>query len=244
VPASLVTARTVSRVLAGRLVAGPGAVDAVRVAAELVPGGFRMALEHEPGPGEDAVRAFGELIDRVGAAGIAPACQLTLPVGRLGTESARMLADAAGEAGLGVALAGSHGAVESVAAGRPDAVVVVPAGRADAESVCRARSGARVRLTAGRGAAADLAFVRCLNVLMAGTGSPAVAAGDRRLIAITGERAAWNDRSPESWEYVMPYGVGTEQQRRLVASGSAVRVALPSGAGAALAVMRRLAGRS
>jgi proline dehydrogenase len=42
----------------------------------------------------------------------------------------------------------------------------------------------------------------------------------------------------------MSYGIRTEQQRRLVASGSAVRVSVPSGPGAAAALVRRLAGRA
>jgi proline dehydrogenase len=94
------------------------------------------------------------------------------------------------------------------------------------------------------GAAADLAFVRCLNVLMAGDGRPEIAASDRRLIAIAGERAAWNGRTPDSWEHVMPYGVLTDEQHRLVAGGYAVRVAVPSGRGAAAVVARRLGGRA
>src|SRR3954447_11324659 len=143
VPVSLVPARTVTRVLAGRCVAGPGVVDAVRVAAELIPGGFRVALEHEPAPAEEAGSAFGELIDRVGAAEIASACELTLPVSRLGAGTARKLAGAAAELGLAVALAGPRAPVEAALVGSPDAVVVVPAGRLDAESLCRARAGGR-----------------------------------------------------------------------------------------------------
>jgi proline dehydrogenase len=101
-----------------------------------------------------------------------------------------------------------------------------------------------VRLTEGRGSAADLAFVRCLNVLMAGDGRPEIATADRRLIAIAGERAAWNGRTLDSWEYVMPYRVLTDEQHRLAAGGHAVRVALPSGAGAAALVVRRLGGHA
>jgi proline dehydrogenase len=101
-----------------------------------------------------------------------------------------------------------------------------------------------VRLTEGRGSAAGLAFVRCLNVLMAGDGHPEIAASDKRLIAITGERAAWNGRTPDSWEHVMPYGVLTDEQHRLVAGGYAVRVAVPSGSGAAAVLVRSLGGRA
>jgi proline dehydrogenase len=66
--------------------------------------------------------------------------------------------------------------------------------------------------------------VRCLNVLMADDGRTEIAASDRRLIAIAGERAAWNGRTPDSWELVMPYGVLIHEQRRLVAAGDTVRV--------------------
>jgi proline dehydrogenase len=141
--------------------------------------------------------------------------------------------------------------------GRPEAVaavdlsvarIVVPAGEPGAEARCREHAGGRVRLVQGRGAAAGLAFVRCLNVLMAGDGRPAIAASDPRLIAIAGERAAWNGRSPDSWEHVLPYGVLTDEQHRLVAAGYAVRVAVPSGTGAVLlglsAAARRLGNRS
>jgi proline dehydrogenase len=243
VPASLVPVRTLDRALTGRCVAGPTVDDAVRTAAGLLPDGVRVALEHVPGAGRDAAE-FTELIAAVHAAGIAVACELTLPVDRLGPADARHLLGAATADGLGVALTGSSGSVLALADAVPEARIVVPAGRPDAEAVCRASADGRVRLTAGRGAAADLAFVRCLNVLMAGGGHHAVAAGDPRLVAITGERAAWNDRSPDSWEYVMSYGIRTAQLRRLVAAGCTVRVAVPSGPGAAAGLVRRLAVRS
>jgi proline dehydrogenase len=104
-----------------------------------------------------------------------------------------------------------------------------------------------VRLVDGRGPGADLAFVRCLNVLMAGPGTPGVATTDPRLIAIAGERAAWYERTPESWEHVMPRGVRTDEQQRLAAAGYRVRVTVPSGPGPAATVLagvvRRLTGR-
>jgi proline dehydrogenase len=219
-------------VLAGRLVAGPRIEDAVRVAAELVTDGRRVALDHAPGPTDDAAGEFTALIARVHAAGLAAACELTLPAEHRG------LADVAARAGLRVVLTGR---VDTPPAG---AGVVVPAGAPDAEARCRALGSGTVRLTEGRGSAADLAFVRCLNVLMAADGRPEIAASDRRLIAIAGERAAWNGRTPDSWEHVMPYGVLTDEQHRLVAGGYAVRVAVPSGRGAAALVARRLGGRA
>jgi proline dehydrogenase len=201
----------------------------VRIAAELAAVGHPVALEHVPGRDDDAAETLADLIGRVHAAGLAASCELTLPVGRLGLSVARALADTAAGARLPVVLAGPAEAVDDLVAELPRARVLVPAAEPHAQTRCEAHAAGRVRLTAGRGAAADLSFVRCLNVLMAGSGHPSIAAVDPRLIAITGERAAWNGRPPESWEHVMPYGVRTELQQRLTASGHAVRVAVLSG---------------
>jgi proline dehydrogenase len=228
VPVRSRVSRTLTALLTGRLVAGPRVEDAVRVAGELVSDGRRAALEHVPGPADDAEAEFRTLIAEVSAAGLAADCELTLPA-----ELVRLVPLAA-DAGLAVAtpvdLAG--------------ATTVVHADDPAAESRCRALTARRVRLTEGRGSAAGLAFVRCLNVLMAGDGHPEIAASDKRLIAITGERAAWNGRTPDSWEHVMPYGVLTDEQHRLVAGGYAVRVAVPSGSGAAAVLVRSLGGRA
>jgi proline dehydrogenase len=235
VPVRSSVGRTLTAVLSGRLVAGPRIEDAVRVAGELVRDGRRVALEHSPAPGDDAAGELVALVGEIHAAGLAAHCELTLPAAQLD------LIGTAAAAGLAVAVTG--------AVAVPGTTVVVPAGEPGAEDRCRAAASGRVRLVQGpalgrHGAAADLAFVRCLNVLMAADGRAEIAATDRRLIAIAGERAAWNGRTPESWEYVMPYGVLTDEQRRLVAGGFTVRVAVPSGGGAAALVIRRLGGRS
>jgi proline dehydrogenase len=222
--------RLLTGVLSGRLVAGPRVEDAVRVAGELVAEGRRVALEHVPGPEDDAAAEFATLIAEIHAAGLARHCELTLPAGASAVELLR----AAASAGLAVASAGDL----------PGTTVIVRAGDRDAEQHCRTLASGQVRLTEGRGSAAGLAFVRCLNVLMAGDGRPEIATADRRLIAIAGERAAWNGRTLDSWEYVMPYRVLTDEQHRLAAGGHAVRVALPSGAGAAALVVRRLGGHA
>jgi proline dehydrogenase len=218
--------RALTGLLAGRLVAGPRVEDAVRVAGELVADGRRVALEHVPGPEDDAAAEFATLIGEIHAAGLAADCELTLPAEQLG------LAAVAADAGLAVA----------TTADLRGATAVVRAGDADAEQRCRSLASGRVRLTEGRWSAADLAFVRCLNVLMAGDGHPEIAASDRRLIAIAGERAAWNGRALDSWEHMMSFGVLTDEQHRLVAGGHVVRVAVPSGAGAAALVVRRVGG--
>jgi proline dehydrogenase len=48
-------------------------------------------------------------------------------------------------------------------------------------------------------------------------------------LAIAGERAAWNRRGPETWEYVMRQGVRVDEQRRLRAGGYTVRVVVGAG---------------
>ena len=227
--------RLLTGLLTGRLVAGPRIEDAVRVAAELVNDGRRVALEHIPGPGDDAAAELAALVRQIHAAGLAADCELTLPADRLGAEATVRLVRTAAASGVPVALTGLD---------VPGTTVVVAAADPGAEALCRAHAPGRVRLTQGRGPAADLAFVRCLNVLMAGDGHPEIGASDRRLIEIAGERAAWNGRTPDSWEYLMPFRIQTDEQHRLVAGGYALRVAVPSGEGAAAVVARRLGGRA
>ena len=198
--------------------------DALRVAGELVADGRRVALSLLPGRGSLTAVDVDGLTGRVRTLGLADYCELTVPVDRLGHDVAR---DVARAAGFAVVLAGPPDDVDAVAAELPDAGVVVPAGEPGAEERCRASAEGHVRLVSGRGADADLAFVRCLNVLMAAGGRPAVATSDLRLIAIAGERAAWNGRPPDSWEHVMPYGVRTAEQGRLAAAGLTVRVEVP-----------------
>src|SRR3954470_23436346 len=68
--------RVLTGLLAGRLVAGPGIEDAVRVAGELVADGRQVALEHVPV--EDAEAELSGLIGALHAAGLADRCELTL----------------------------------------------------------------------------------------------------------------------------------------------------------------------
>jgi proline dehydrogenase len=228
------TTPPVRRLLDALSGAGPRVDDAVRTAADVTAAGCLVALEHTPAPdGTDAADELRELVDRVAGAGLAGACELTVPVDRLGAAAPGVVRAAAG-AGLDVALDGDPAAVDALAAAGGSVTVVVRATDPGAEERCRALAAGRVRLTGGRlfgrrGAAADLAFVRCLDVLMSAPGHPGVGSTDPRLVAIAGERAAWNERAPDSWEYVMPWQVRREQQRRLVAGGYRVRVVLRSG---------------
>ncbi|MEU8140128.1 proline dehydrogenase family protein [Streptodolium elevatio] len=110
------------------------------------------------------------------------------------------------------------------------------------EDDCRrlATLGSRVRLVKGayREPASvayqdkrdvDLAYVRCLKILMAGDGRPMLATHDPRLIAITQDLARRHDRVPGSYEFQMLYGIRADEQRRLVEAGERVRVYVPFG---------------
>ncbi len=193
------------RLLARRAAAGR---DPVELAREVVAAGCLVALE----TGGPAV------LERIRDAGLAASTELTVR-----TDTSPRLAALAVEAGLSVALAGPAAADD---VRLPGARVVVAADDPGAEDRCRALAGGRVRLVPGRGRAAELTFVRCLAVLMAGDGHPGIAVSGPRLIAIAGERAAWNGRASDSWELVMPYGELVAEQRRLVAAGSVVRVSV------------------
>ena len=213
----------------------------LRAAADLVGGGHLVALRHRPADApESELRA---LLGGVHAAGLAAHCDLVVPVDRLGADVARAVAGAAAELQVGVVLDGAAESVDRLRAAFPNAAVVVRARGPAAEQRCRDLAGHRIELAGGRGAAAALTFVRCLTVLMSAPGYLGVGTADPRLLAIAGERAAWNERTPDSWEHVMPYGIRVDDQRRLVAAGHRVRVRVSSGAGAGAGAARLLAER-
>lgn len=114
--------------------------------------------------------------------------------------------------------------------------------------------GSRVRLVKGaydepddvafsERAEVDLAYVRCLQLLMAGRGYPMVGSHDPRMIDIAGRLAADHHRPPTRWEHQMLFGIRADEQRRLVASGRRVRVYVPYGTDWYGYFMRRLAER-
>jgi proline dehydrogenase len=89
----------------------------------------------------------------------------------------------------------------------------------------------------------DLAYVRCLKILMAGDGYPMIGSHDPRLIAITQELAHRDGRKQGSYEFQMLYGIRTAEQRRLAEEGERVRIYVPYGADWYGYFMRRLAER-
>jgi proline dehydrogenase len=126
--------------------------------------------------------------------------------------------------------------------------------RTEADARDLAYAGSRVRLVKGAYAEpssvaypgkadVDLAYVRCLKILMAGEGRPMVASHDPRMIAIAQNLAARHGRTPDSYEFQMLYGIRASEQRRLAADGATVRVYVPYGADWYGYFMRRLAER-
>jgi proline dehydrogenase len=124
------------------------------------------------------------------------------------------------------------------------------------EGDCRdlAVAGSRVRLCKGAydepaGVAfrerdeVDRSYVRCLNVLFAGSGYPMLATHDPRLIAIATDRAEHYGKAPGQFEFQMLYGIRPQEQLRLVAAGQTVRVYVPYGQQWYGYLMRRLAER-
>lgn len=89
----------------------------------------------------------------------------------------------------------------------------------------------------------DLAYVRCLKILMAGKGYPMIGSHDPRMVAIGQELARRAGRKNDEFEFQMLYGIREAEQRRLVAEGHRMRVYIPYGTDWYGYFMRRLAER-
>ncbi|OBG70125.1 proline dehydrogenase [Mycobacterium sp. E1715] len=117
-----------------------------------------------------------------------------------------------------------------------------------------AATGARIRLCKGaydepaavahRDSAAVMeAYLRCLRVLMAGSGYPMVASHDPAIIEAVPALAREAGRSAADFEHQMLYGIRDLEQRRLSEAGNQVRVYVPFGTQWYGYFMRRLAER-
>jgi proline dehydrogenase len=117
-----------------------------------------------------------------------------------------------------------------------------------------AASGARIRLCKGaydepesvayrdRAAVTD-SYLRCLRVLMAGSGYPMVASHDPEVIAAVPALTREFGRGVDEFEYQMLYGIRDAEQRRLADEGHHVRVYVPFGTQWYGYFVRRLAER-
>jgi proline dehydrogenase len=124
----------------------------------------------------------------------------------------------------------------------PETGAVLQAYLRRTEADCRdlAYEGSRVRLCKGaykepesvafQGRRdVDRAYVRALKVLMSGPGYPMVATHDPRLVAVTEELARRYERSKDSYEFQMLFGIRPHEQERLVRQGHRMRVYVPYG---------------
>jgi proline dehydrogenase len=117
-----------------------------------------------------------------------------------------------------------------------------------------AADGARIRLCKGaydepasvayrgRSEITD-SYLRCLRVLMGGSGYPMVATHDPAVIDRVLALARECGRGPADFEYQMLYGIRDGEQRRLADEGNRVRVYVPFGSQWYGYFMRRLAER-
>ncbi|MCH9734773.1 MAG: proline dehydrogenase family protein [Actinomycetia bacterium] len=126
--------------------------------------------------------------------------------------------------------------------------------RTQADCAEFAASGARIRLCKGAyDEPASVAYrdhdevtasyLRCLGVLMGGSGYPMVASHDPEIIAAVPAVVRENGRGVEDFEYQMLFGIRDAEQRRLTDEGNHVRVYVPFGTQWYGYFVRRLAER-
>jgi proline dehydrogenase len=138
----------------------------------------------------------------------------------------------------------------------PDTGAVLQAYLYRTEDDCRdlAVAGSRVRLCKGAYAEPesvalqdrreiDRSYVRCMKILMAGSGFPMLATHDPTLIDIGLKLAGDHGRGPGDFEFQMLFGIRPTEQQRLAQLGHAVRVYVPYGTDWYGYLVRRLAER-
>jgi proline dehydrogenase len=218
------------------------------------------------------VRAYQELLKRLADKGFTAGAEVSVKLSAVGQkldagltlDNARRICAAAESVGATVTLdMEDHTTTDATLAvlrelrqDFPWVGAVLQAYLRRTEGDCRdlATSGSRIRLCKGAYAEpesvafkdkseVDRSYVRCLKVLMAGSGYPMVASHDPRLITIAGYLAADADRTANSFEFQMLYGIRPDEQQRLADDGNQIRVYLPYGKQWYGYFMRRLAER-
>jgi proline dehydrogenase len=218
----------------------------------------------------DAVKAYVTLLGALRPLELGRRAEVSVKLSALGQaldaemalDNARRVCEAARDCGSTVTLdMEDHTTVDStleilraLREDFPETGVAIQAYLFRSEADCRDLAGSRVRLVKGayrepasvayqKEAHVDMAYVRCLKILMEGAGYPMVATHDDRLIAITELLADRNDRDRDSYEYQMLYGIRTDKQEALAGAGSRIRVYVPYGDDWYGYFMRRLAER-
>ncbi|KNA92650.1 MULTISPECIES: proline dehydrogenase family protein [Gordonia] len=169
---------------------------------------------------------------------------------KIAEENTHTICGAAAAAGVLVTVdAEDHGTVDerldivrTLRGEYPELGTVLQAYLRRTEDDCQefAASGARIRLCKGaysepasvaypERSLIDEAYLRCLRILMKGTGYPMVASHDPTMIEAAELMAIEFGREPHSWEHQMLYGIRADEQQRLATAGHAVRVYIPYG---------------
>jgi proline dehydrogenase len=243
--------------------------DIGAVIDELTRRGLLVSVDHlgeevtDPAQADETVREYLSLIDLL-PAGADVSVKLTALGLRLSEqmalEHAGAICRAAAVRNVTVTLdaeehdtiRGLHAVHTALRRDHPDVGVVVQSYLPDSLEHCEKLGGARVRLCKGAYTAPgaytrtrdiDRSFVRCLKVLMTGTGYPMVATHDPRLVRIASTLAVLSGRDATGFEYQMLYGVRPDEQARLAGLGAQMRVYVPYGEDWYPYLMRRLAER-
>ncbi len=181
---------------------------------------------------------------------------------KIATENAQLICEAALEAGTTVTIdMEDHTTTDSTLAivrevrrDYPWLGTVLQAYLHRTEADCRdlAYEGSRIRLCKGAYAEPasvahtdtkeiDHAYVRCLKILMSGAGYPMVATHDPRLVEIALALAEREQRTKDTFELQMLYGIRPAEQERLAGLGHTVRLYVPYGTDWYGYLVRRLA---
>jgi proline dehydrogenase len=218
------------------------------------------------------VRAYQEMLKRLADKGFTDRAEVSVKLSAVGQkldagltlDNARRICVAADSVGATVTLDmedhtttdATLAVLHELRADFPWVGAVLQAYLRRTEGDCRdlSTSGSRIRLCKGAYAEpasvaftekvdVDRSYVRCLKVLMAGSGYPMVASHDPRLIEIAAYLAAEAGRGPDDFEFQMLYGIRPDEQQRLADEGNRIRVYLPYGGEWYGYFMRRLAER-
>jgi proline dehydrogenase len=216
--------------------------------------------------------AYLTVLDRLADAGLASRAEVSVKLSAIGQavdrsmclDNAREICAAASTAGTTVTLdmedhTTTDSTLETLGELRQEfhfvgAVLQSYLRRTEADCKALASAGSRVRLCKGaykepesvayqKREEVDASYRRCLEVLMDGDGYPMVATHDPALVECGEHLIKATERSPDSYEFQMLYGIRPDEQQRLAKAGHTVRVYVPYGDEWYGYLMRRLAER-
>ncbi|HTR69256.1 MAG TPA: proline dehydrogenase family protein [Mycobacteriales bacterium] len=226
----------------------------------------------EPVHAEATTKAYRELLRRLDDAGLATGAEVSVKLSAVGQAldpelslaNAHAICAAAASASTTVTLdmedhTTTDATFETLRRLRVDypwvgAVVQSYLRRTEADCRDLATEGSRVRLCKGaykepesvayqRREDVDASYVRCLDVLMRGSGYPMVATHDPDLISEAEALVRATGRAEGSYEFQMLFGIRPAEQLRLAMAGHMVRIYVPYGEEWYGYLMRRLAER-